>query len=72
MAAIPVILTWTGPQTVAQKGPAHVVLFSRRGTSLKLFGIELSYILNIKTPMPATLPWTLAQTVAPKLVPLID
>ena len=43
MTAMPVILT--GPQTVAQKGPAHLVLFSRRGTSLKLFAIELLYIL---------------------------
>ena len=46
MTAMPVILTWTGPQTVAQKVPAHMVLFSRRGKSLKLFAIELSYILE--------------------------
>ena len=46
MAGMPVILTWTGPQTVAQKDPARMVLFSRRGTSLKLFAIELSYILE--------------------------
>ena len=41
-----VILTWTGPQTVAQKGPAHMVLFSRWSTSLKISAIELSYILE--------------------------
>ena len=46
MTVMPGILTWTGLQTVAQKGPAHMVLFSRKGASLKLFAIELSNILE--------------------------
>ena len=46
MTAMPVILTWTWPQTVAKEGSAHVVLFNRKGTSLKLLTIELSYIME--------------------------
>ena len=69
MTVMPVILNWTGPQTVAQKGPADMVLFSLRSTRLKLLQLNYHTSFNIKTPMPVTLAWTKAQTVAPKLVP---
>jgi hypothetical protein len=41
MTAMPAIFACTGPQTVAPKGPAHMVLFSRRDTRMILFASEL-------------------------------
>ena len=72
MTAMPVVLTWTRPQTVVQKG-LPISCYSAEEVQAWNFS-QLKYYTSwyIKTPMPVTLPWTLAQTVAQKLVPLID
>ena len=67
-----VILTWRRPQTVAQKG---LLIWCYSAEEVQAWNfLQLNYHVSwyIKTPMPATLPWTLAQTEAPKLAPLIN
>ena len=68
MTAMPVVLTWTGSQTEAKKGSAHMVLFSPKGTSLKLFAIELSYIMEFQNTHASNLGLNIGPDGNPKIV----
>ena len=72
MAAMPVVLTWTRPQTVTQKG-LPIWCYSAEEVQAWNF-LQLNYHTSwyIKTPMPVSLSWTLAQTVAKNCLLLVQ
>ena len=65
---MPVVLTWTGSQTEAKKGlRPYGVIQGPKVQAWNFFHLNYYKSWYIKTPMPATLPWTLAQAVTQKL-----
>ena len=58
MAAMPVILTWTGPQTVAKKGPLIWCYSAWMVQAWNFLQLDYQTSWNFKTPLPVTLAWT--------------
>ena len=56
------------PDRSQKKGSAHMVLFSPKGTNLKLFAIELPYIMEFQNTHASNLGLNIGPDGNPKIV----
>ena len=68
MAVMPVILTWTEPQTIGKNGPTIWRYSAKEIQPWNFLQLNYHTSWDIKTPIPVTLVRTLVQTVATKLL----